>query len=186
MKRILPALLLLACATPLFATDEGGDPGYIPDYQELVREGYGPHHERDAQYRPIYNIEAVPKPTQAFYMHGTTVYYGFTAIPERTGAIGVHYAFGYPLDFYSQLMPASLTQTHLNRVAIAVTDNGNGVRSSDAEDQVRKGRGEAITTVQSTAVSTPAAAATATVAPARGTAAEPEVRKAIPSQVPAH
>jgi len=188
MKRFLFGLFLLVNAAPLFAKDEGGDGAYIPGYQELVREGYGPRHEEhsDDYRRPPVMVMA-PKPTQAFYGKGYTVYYGYMPLPERAGATSAHYAFGYPLDFFRQKMPSSITDIHLNRYAEVVADNQH--RYYVSGDGPAQGQKDAITTVQSTvpaAVSTPAPVLKkAKPTPAAGQSPAPAPQQAS-AQAPAH
>lgn len=149
MKRSLLALALLVNAAPLFANDEGGTPGYIPDYRELVREGYGPHAEaREDLYRLTLNQRAAPKPTQAYYGKGFTVYYGFTAVPVYANLANTLYAFGYPLDFFRNLLPTSLTDTDLSRARVVVANQSGSYGPGDFETQARAAHGNAVTTVQ--------------------------------------
>jgi hypothetical protein len=156
MKRLLLALFLLSPAAPLFAADDGGDPGYIPDYQELVREGYGPH-SQEIQNRPEYGstvidihrpytVHAAPKPTQAYYGKGFTIYYGYTTVLAAEGDADSIYAFGYPLTYFRQLTPASITDVNLTRYRQEVRDTHNA--AGNARAQVQADHGNAITTVQ--------------------------------------
>jgi len=117
MRRLLFALLLLVSAAPLFAGDTDGDPGYIPSYSELVREGYGPHYStRVDYYSPVF-LRSAPKPTQAYYMKGCTIYYGYTTVPITRREEDTTYAFGHPLSYFQQMMPTSAAQTNLNHYA---------------------------------------------------------------------
>lgn len=146
MKQILFSLALLAAvASPglLFGGDNGGDGAYIPSYQELVREGYGSRHDtRDGYHRTSYVMRALP--TQAYYSHGYTVFYGYTAVREHTAAGQSVYAFGYPADFYTRLMPEQ--NTNLDRLVVQLSRAGN-YRVARAQPA----RGEAVSTVESTA-----------------------------------
>jgi hypothetical protein len=122
MKQLLPALFLLVTAFPLFANDEGGDGPEIPSYRELVREGYGPSNsDRSGYYVWLnYNYHMAPKPTQAYYGRGYTVYYGYTAVPVAPGQADTIYAFGYPLSYFRSLMPASVNETNIANYAVEV------------------------------------------------------------------
>jgi hypothetical protein len=147
MKRFLPILVLLAMAGALIARDEGGDGDIIPDYQELVREGYGPHHDYSFRgYYPMVNTTEVmvPMPTQAYYGRGYTIYYGFTPLRAHPWETSMIYAFGYSADFYRRIMPESLTNVNLDRYSVSVIDQ-----------KVYKQHGEPITTVQPTASTVP-------------------------------
>ena len=121
MKHFLLPLFLLASAAPLLANDVDGDYAYMPRYQELVREGYGPRRDMMVilNQQPS-GLRAVPKPTQAYYMKGQAVYYGYT--PVVTSAVNQHalYAFGYPVDYFQRMMLASGAETNLDRYTVAV------------------------------------------------------------------
>jgi hypothetical protein len=154
MKRFLFALALLATAAPLFANDDGGDGPVIPDYQTLVREGYGPRHDVIRLY-PI--LQAAPKPTQAYYTKGYTIYYGYTAVPMRRGELSALYAFGYPVEYFKQMMPTSVSETNLERYAVELPNSqytgdyspGNFVARAQAAQ-----RPNAVTTVTRTTTTT--------------------------------
>jgi len=124
MKRFLFALFLLVSAGALFANDEGADPGYIPDYQTLVREGYGP---RSTTTRIEYDnpefLQVLPKPTQAYYGRGFTIYYGFEPIVLWQKYAQTTYAFGHPLAYFKQMMPQGLDDTNLSHYALEVPKN---------------------------------------------------------------
>jgi hypothetical protein len=157
MKHLLLPLLLVASVMPVLAHDEGGDGAYIPDYQTLVREGYGPRHEvRIETYGLGYRMR--PMPTQAYYANGYTVYYGYQPVPERAGIANSLYAFGYAADFYNKLIPGM--ESNLDRLAVTVSISGG-----DMVAKARTGNGNAVTTVQRTA---PATAPTANPLPAIG------------------
>jgi hypothetical protein len=176
MKRLFLAFFLLVNATPLFA-DEAADGTVIPDYQELVREGYGPRHDyndRDGYYLHLgYGYAAAPKPTQAYYGKGFTVYYGYTPVYLPWGDANTSYAayaFGHPLEYYRRLIPGSVEGVDLNsyiaEVRTSVYAPGEAVADS------RSHRGNAVTTVQKVSANTTAAATTgATKAAASKTAA---------------
>ena len=168
MKRFLLVLFLLVSAAPLFATDEGGDIAYIPSYRELVREGYGPH-EYD-YIRPAMRV--APKPTQAYYGKGYTVYYGYTAVPVRQIDGNILYAFGYPVEFFSHMIPMSDSGVNLGRCALAVSNRYGVYGPGDAIAQHRTNRANATSTVQSTTTNT---------APANGAAPLPAI-----GEKPAH
>jgi hypothetical protein len=122
MKRLLSALFLLVSVAPVFAMDDGGDPAYMPSYQELVREGYGPRESdrvRVDYYSPQF-IKAEPKPTQAYYGKGYTIYYGYTTVLVADRNTDTQYAFGRPLAYFRSLMPGSIDQTNLNHYAVEV------------------------------------------------------------------
>jgi hypothetical protein len=162
MKRLLFALFLLGCAGPLFASDEGGDPGYIPDYQELVREGYGPRSTTTTTHveynNPIF-LELVPKPTQAYYGRGYTIYYGFTAVPVWQRGESNNYAFGYPLAYFKNLMPQGVDSTDLSHYAMRVPTNSFQAGTYVAQRPIA--HPAAVTTVQSV-TTTPTTTAPAT------------------------
>lgn len=159
MKRSLSFLFLLALATPLFAHDDGGDPAYIPDYKELVREGYGPHYsERIDYYSPAW-VRAVPKPTQAYYGKGFTIYYGYKPVLVAEKEENTVYAFGYPISFFRNLARGSLNETNLNQYAVAVWKNGYEPGSYVAQRPAA--HANAVTSVQSTTTTAP----TSTIAP---------------------
>jgi len=125
MKRFLPALFLLVLAGPLFANDDGSDPGYIPSYQELVREGYGPRSTTitTVDYNNPAFLKVMPKPTQAYYGRGFTIYYGFTPVQVWQGEAQATYAFGLPLEYFRQLMPQGVDATNLGHYALEVRKN---------------------------------------------------------------
>jgi len=149
MKRLLLCVALLAGAfSPVFAHDDGGDPTYIPDYQQLVREGYGPRHDdRYEAYRLGFAMR--PMPTQAYYLNGSTLFYGYKAVPERIGVANALYAFGYPADFYHHLMPVAVP--NLDRIVVALHES-----RFEAVAKAQPPHTNTISTVQST---TPAKAA---------------------------
>jgi len=169
MKRLLIALSFLTVAGPLIAADEDGDPGFIPSYQELVREGYGPrdggyaregYGESDRESRQDYylrlgvNYQMAPKPTQAYYANGYTVYYGYTTVanlPQQPV-----YAFGYPVDYFRHMLPDSLDGVDLSRYAVQVPKYASRSVANVAQNPAR--HAEAITTVQSVTPVTPVAA----------------------------
>ncbi len=157
MKHSLCLLFLLAIATPLtplFASDEGGDGAYIPSYQELVREGYGP------RFTPVLApVKNAPKPTQAYYGNGYTIYYGYTVVPVRVGYdnANLDYAFGYPIEYFRQMMPTSITETNLNRYAVEMSTpyyDTNGYGPGTYVAKAPADHSNAVTTVQSTARTT--------------------------------
>jgi hypothetical protein len=168
MKPLFVAFLLLFNAAPLFAGEEVGDPGYIPDYQELVREGYGPRHDyregyfdRDGYYLRLgYGYTTAPKPTQAYYGKGYTIYYGYTTVMVPWGQPHTDYAFGYPLEYFRRLMPSSVNGVNLSHYAIEVRNSVYG--PGDFVAQSRSHRDSAITTVQRVTTTT------TTTAPASG------------------
>ena len=150
MKPLLfVALLLLVNGAPLFAGETDGDPGYMPDYQELVREGYGPRHENreDTYLRLGYGYTMAPKPTQAYFGKGYTIYYGYTTVAVRNGQTDSVYAFGHPLEYFRRLMPDSMEDLDLSNYAVEVRHSGYG--TGDVVSQSRSHRGNAVTTVQS-------------------------------------
>jgi hypothetical protein len=161
MKRLLPTLFLLVTAVPLvplFAADDGGDGAVIPDYQELVREGYGPRESDQVRvdyYSPEF-VKALAKPTQAYYGKGYTIYYGYTTVIVADRANNTEFAFGHPLAYYKNLMPRSLDQTDLSRYALEVRTEGNTEPGEYVAQ--RPTNRNAVTTVQNV---TPAAKATA-------------------------
>ncbi len=162
MKRLLIALLLLVSGALLFAQDDGGDPGYIPNYRELVREGYGPRHEDREDYylRLGYGFAMAPKPTQAYYGKGYTIYYGYTAVPVLQGQANSVYAFGYPLEYFRHLMPGSVDGLNLSNYAVEVRNNTYGPGDYVAQNRAR--HGEAVTTVQKVQTTTTTATASGT------------------------
>jgi hypothetical protein len=176
MKRLLFTLFLLGCAGPLFANDDGADPGYIPDYQELVREGYGPHTTTtttQVEYSNPSFLETVPKPTQAYYGRGYTIYYGFTAVPVWQRNEFNTYAFGYPLAYFKSLMPQGVDSTNLSRYAMRVPTNSFEPGTYVAQRPIA--HPAAVTTVQSV-TTTPT-----TATPATGNATLPAI-----GEKPAH
>jgi hypothetical protein len=174
MKRLLFALFLLVSAGSLFANDEGADPGYIPDYQTLVREGYGP---RTTVTRVEYDnpefLEVLPKPTQAYYGRGYTIYYGFTPIVLWQKYAQTTFAFGHTLAYFRQLMPQGLDETNLSHYALEVPKNnfepGTYIAGQPVEQPAT------VTAVQK--INTNAA----TASPATGTATLPAI-----GEKPAH
>jgi len=147
MKQIVFGLFLLALVAPAFANDEGGDIAYIPDYQELVREGYGPRHEHARQAQQ----EQAPKPTQAFYGKGFTIYYGYTAVKAHGWNPASQYAFGYPLEFFRQMMPISGANVNLNNYAVALGNTSSLYGPGDFVAEAKREREQATTRVQSAA-----------------------------------
>jgi hypothetical protein len=158
MKRILLTLLLLVNWAPVFAGESDGDPGYMPSYRELVREGYGPrHYDREDYYLRLgYGLTAAPKPTQAYYGKGYTIYYGYTAVPVPWGRSNAIYAFGHPVEYYRHLLPESLNGIDLSRYAVEVPNgSANGTYGpGDYVAQRREHRADAVTTVQSVKTTT--------------------------------
>ena len=180
MKRLLSVFILLVTAAPLFAHDEGGDGAEIPSYQELVREGFGPRQGQG--YLQVETTrwlpnQMAPKPTQAYYANGYAIYYGYTAVPTIDPRQS--YAFGYSLDFFRHLMPASNTGVNLSHYAVEVNSQTSPYGPGDAVAQGRNTGGNAISTVQSVAVK-PAPVAAATT-PLNGTATLPAI-----GEKPAH
>lgn len=174
VKRLFFALFLLVCAGPLFANDEGGDPGYIPDYQELVREGYGPRTmttTTEVEYNNPKFLETVPKPTQAYYGKGFTVYYGFTAVPVWERSEADTYAFGLPLAYFKNLMPQGVDATNLSHYAMRVPTNTFEPGTYVAQQPVAH---PAAATTVPTVTTTPALAAPAAL-PVTGTATLPAI-----------
>src|SRR5258708_6424835 len=107
MKRTFTTLALLVFAgslAPLFAGDEGGDGAYIPEYKELIREGFGPQRSVQVNYYSARFVHAVPKPTEAYYGKGYVVYYGYTPVPVFERDEASLFAFGHPLSYYQGLM----------------------------------------------------------------------------------
>ena len=176
MKQILFALFLLANAAPLFANDESGDIAYIPDYRELVREGFGPRERGQYEYlRPA--LTTTPKPTQAYYGKDQsgkayTVYYAYTAVPGRAMDTNMLYAFGYPVVFFRQMIPASDTSINLNRYAVVLNNQNGRYGPGDYVAQGRNNRSNATTTAQR---------ATTNTAPANGAAPLPAVGEKPPA-----
>lgn len=156
MKHLLFPLFLLMAAgiAPLFAFDDGGDGTSIPDYRELVREGYGPRRidrDRDEDsYRVHVGVEVRPVPTQAYYANGYTIFYGYRAVPERVGSINTVYAFGYPADFYRHLMPADMPNLDRYVLSLARTGGNSAAKAQPVH------HADAISTVQSTTAPPPA------------------------------
>jgi hypothetical protein len=178
MKHLLFPLCLLVSVTPLLAHDEGGDGAVIPSYQELIREGYGPrNYDGDELYRRSYlPARETAKPTQAFYGPGYVVYYGYT--PVRLYDAGKAYAFGYPTEFYTNLMSHSVNELNLNRYAVAVGGRNSSNRNRNRDHVTHPGT--AVTAVVSTSATGTQASPTATVptattgtAPAAKAAAAP-------------
>jgi hypothetical protein len=173
MKRFLPVLLLLLMGAPLFASDEDGDPGYIPSFAELVREGYGPSYRNRSDmydrpgygYYPLlhYGVTTAPMPTQAYYGKGYTIYYGYTPVPVWRGSPAEQgYAFGYPAEYFRRLLPDSLEGVDLKHYAIEVHNSMYG--PGDYVAQNGGHRSDAVTTVQRVTTTT-----TTTTAPSNGT-----------------
>ena len=154
MKHSLLALFLMVSAAPLFANDQDGDMAYIPSYRELVREGYGPR-EHEQLFRPV--VRVAPKPTQAFYGRGYTVYYGYTTVPIRAGDNSMLYAFGSPVEYFRRMMPLSDVETNLSRYAVTVSNADYGHAVAEGGNQQHP---EATTVVQSTTAKTTPVAAT--------------------------
>jgi hypothetical protein len=155
MKRFLFPLFLLSVGRVAFANDDGSDPGYIPDYQQLVREGYGPKHTTVTTEVDYYNpafLKVMPKPTQAYYGKGFTIYYGFTPVEVWQKEAQTTYAFGYPLEYFRQLMPQGVDSTSLNHYVLEVRHNNFEPGTYVAKQQ---GHPAAVTTVH--AVAAPAA-----------------------------
>jgi hypothetical protein len=157
MKQFLFALFLLVNAAPLFANDEDGDIAYIPSYQELVREGYGPRdHRQDERYRQGYNLPVTgmaPKPTLAYYGKGYTVYYGYTAVQAHFWDPNLSYAFGRPLDYFRNMMPDSITDTDLDHYAVSVPTQHGLYGPGDFVANAQASHVNAISTVQTTKAS---------------------------------
>jgi len=123
MKHLLPALFLLITAAPLLANDDGGDGAIIPSYQELVREGYGPrsHYDSDTYYLALnYGTHVAPKPTQAYYGRGYTLYYGYQMVRVYEGQENNLYAFGYPVSYFRKLLPPNIDESNIGSVAVEV------------------------------------------------------------------
>ncbi len=115
----LMPVVLLVVAPRARALDEGGDGAYIPNYDELQREGYG------GDYR--HAVTDAAKPTQAYHLKGVTIYYGYTPVHvhrdyEYGGDARENYAFGYPETYFREKMPTSVTSANLNNYAVAVND----------------------------------------------------------------
>jgi hypothetical protein len=124
-----------------------------------------------------------PKPTQAFYGKGYTVYYGFTQVEYRLDSHFV-YAFGYPSDHYRQMITTPLDDTNLTRYAIVVTNPNRTAQAADATAHPHKA---AVTSVvpsaaakKSKADTSSAPAASNAAAPATTTGTTPALR-AVPS-----
>ena len=157
MKPLFIALLMLVNGAPLFAGEPVGDPGYMPSYQELVREGYGPRHEEreereDYFLRLRYGYTTAPKPTQAYYGKGYTIYYGYATVLVPPWQANTTYAFGYPLEYFRSQMPKSVDGVDLAKYALEVRNNMYG--TGDYVAQRREHRGDAVTTVQSVKTTT--------------------------------
>jgi hypothetical protein len=167
MKRTLLAFLLTLIVIPLLAQDEGGDGATIPNYRELVREGYGPRSEQRIDYIEFgYGTVAVPKPTQAYYGKGFTIYYGYTAVPVPKGQADSLYAFGYPIEYFRKMLPSSVADVNLNHYAVEVRKSLYGYGPGDyvAQQAVRP----AVTQVQPVPTTTTATPAGAGQLPAIG------------------
>ncbi len=170
MKPLFFALFLLINGAPLFAGEPVGDPSYIPSYQELVREGYGggygsgydghgrygsryDERERTDYYlRLRYGYIAAPKPTQAYYGKGYTIYYAYTTVlvpPWQTNAAS---AFGHSVDYFRRLLPAGGEGVDLSNYAVEVRNNTYA--PGDYVAQRTEHRGDAVTTVQSVKTTT--------------------------------
>ena len=132
----------------MFANDERGDIAYIPDYRELVREGYGPREHIEA-FRPAMRTES--KPTQAYYGKGYTIYYGYTAVPTRMIDTKMLYAFGYPVEFFNR---ATNSETNLDRYAMEVITPYSNYGPGTFVAQSQTTRAGPTTTVQRTRTST--------------------------------
>jgi len=118
-----------------------------------VRQGYGPRdHQTDGEVnvslnlQQFYGVKAAPKPTQAYYAKGYTIYYGYTEIPVRQTEPETAYAFGYSLEYFRHLMPASLDGVTLNQYAVEIRNSLYGPGDFVAQNQHR---GNAVTKVQS-------------------------------------
>jgi hypothetical protein len=172
MKKIfitLALLLLAGFAAPLFASDDGGDGAYIPDYKELVREGYS-HRVVEVDYNSPRFVKAMAKPTQAYYGKGYVVYYGYTVVPIWERDASAQYAFGHPLAYYQGLMANSGKPTNLSEYAVEVR-NSNYQPGSEVADRPSF-RATPVTQIQSIQASaarstTPATNAVA-IKPAKG------------------
>jgi hypothetical protein len=167
-KGFLFAFFLLVSGLPLFASDDGGDPNNLPSYGELVREGYGPRapqaNEQVNYYSPAF-LHEVPKPTQAYYMKGATIYYGYQTVPVWERDENSVFAFGHPLSYFHRLMQTSATDTDLSRYVLEVKKNNTdiGVAEGSYAAQIPIVHHRAVTRVQT--VTTPARTAVATSAP---------------------
>ena len=121
MKQFFPLLLLLALPAAVLARDEGGDGAYIPSRAELARDGYYVHHSDTYAYYNAIPESASAKPTQAYYTKGSTIYYGFVPYsPHGYYAARTPYAFGYPIDFYQQMVAGSRDAAGLNHLVVAL------------------------------------------------------------------
>lgn len=144
MKHLLLALLLLGNAAPLLANDEGGDGAYVPSSGELIRLGYnnsGQYAEYDGRgyargsssvygfpqtygnFRPNIGYATVPKPTQAYYRKGYTVYYGYTPVRVWIADANNTYAFGHPLAYFHQFLPGDPEHVDFSNYAVLVRHN---------------------------------------------------------------
>jgi hypothetical protein len=157
MKSLILAFFLTANVLPLLANDEGGTPGYIPDYETLVREGYGVRVRADyrADYYGVDSRQIVaPMPTQAFYMKGQTIYYGYKPVAVGSEYRNTVYAFGYPSDYFRQMMPASAIAVNLSHYAVAVANHYGDYGPGDFVARAKAEHENAVTTVQTTRVTT--------------------------------
>jgi hypothetical protein len=148
---LIPLFLLVAFAFPLFAHDEDGDRSYIPDYQELVREGYGPRRDSRDDYLRI-GYEMRPMPTQSFYAKGYTIFYGYKMVAGRVGGADGLYAFGYPADFYHHL-GRPVSGANLDRYVVALTTPKRAAATTAATAQ--QTHWGAVSTVKATANAVP-------------------------------
>jgi hypothetical protein len=170
MKRLLFGFFLVASAVPLLANDDGGDGTVIPSYAELVREGYGPSSQDQAEYLLIRRngFTAAPKPTQAYYGNGYTIYYAYTPVKIASGEANTIFAFGHPVTYYWHLSPITDPGTNLNNYA---TLSHEGQSQYYAPGDYIAQHQPAVTTVQpQTAKATPK-----TAAPSSGAATLPAI-----------
>ncbi len=172
VKRFLLASFVLVCAAPVFANDDGGDGATIPDYQTLVREGYGPRTDIRVEIDGNPALRPIPKPTQAYYGNGYTIYYSYTAVQPRNWDSRALYAFGYPADYFRKLMPKTVTDTNLDRYAVELSGQYPNYEPGEFQARARASHANAVTTVQTVKTN---------AAPANGTSSLPAI-----GEKPAH
>ncbi|HEX4085964.1 MAG TPA: hypothetical protein VHY22_13705 [Chthoniobacteraceae bacterium] len=126
MKRFVLFLALASITAPLFAHDSEGDGVTIPPIAELMREGYGPVIERREDFNLLLGGPTImAKPTQAYRddTRHRTIYYGFRPVALNRINASEQYAFGYPLDFFKNLIPNTPSPVSLDTLAVAVYDS---------------------------------------------------------------
>ena len=105
-------------------------------------------------------LRQAPKPTQAFYGPGYIVYYGYITVPVYEP--GSNYSFGYPLEFYRKLMPASVTDVNMDRYAVAVGTQKNYHRAAVQGESRHKPAVTSVVPASAPAQANPDAATTGT------------------------